>query len=147
MIDWVSIVRHSRRRFSDYMFTVPSKIRKHPRVKRHVNSTLGSPNDRDKNNAISRNSRNGRGVCECCWKLFLWPFGVRNNHAIKLFSKTRFDGIGVEEQLPPPPSPPKLKEAAHPDGIPGLNSIERILYPDGIPHLSHETPNKVSVSR
>ncbi|XP_018396087.1 PREDICTED: disks large 1 tumor suppressor protein isoform X3 [Cyphomyrmex costatus] len=56
--------------------------------------------------------------------------------------KTRFDGIGVEEQLPPPPSPPKLKEAAHPDGIPGLNSIERILYPDGIPHLSHETPNK-----
>ncbi|XP_069986623.1 disks large homolog 4-like isoform X3 [Penaeus vannamei] len=28
MIDWVSIVRHSRRRFSNYMYGVPSKVRR-----------------------------------------------------------------------------------------------------------------------
>ncbi|KYM75346.1 hypothetical protein ALC53_14254 [Atta colombica] len=66
MIDWVSIVRHSRRRFSDYMFTVPTKIRKRRRVKRHTNSTLSSPNDRDTNNTISR-SKNDRSICECYW--------------------------------------------------------------------------------
>ena len=66
MIDWVSIVRHSRRRFSDYMFTVPAKVRKRRRVKRHTNSTLSLPNDRDTNNTISR-SKNNRSVCECCW--------------------------------------------------------------------------------
>ena len=63
MIDWVSIVRHSRRRFSDYIFTVPTKIRKRRRVKRHTNSTLSSPNDRD---TISR-SKNDRSICECYW--------------------------------------------------------------------------------
>ncbi|XP_018058389.1 PREDICTED: disks large 1 tumor suppressor protein isoform X12 [Atta colombica] len=56
--------------------------------------------------------------------------------------KTRFDGTGVEEQLPPPPSPPQLKEAAQLDGVPRLNSVDRILHPDGIPHISHETLNK-----
>jgi len=34
MIDWVSIVRHSRRRFSNYMYAVPSKVRKKRRPKR-----------------------------------------------------------------------------------------------------------------
>lgn len=28
MIDWVSIVRHSRRRFSNYVYGVPSKVRR-----------------------------------------------------------------------------------------------------------------------
>jgi len=28
MIDWVSIVRHSRRRFSNYMYAVPNKVRR-----------------------------------------------------------------------------------------------------------------------
>ncbi|CAL4060251.1 unnamed protein product, partial [Meganyctiphanes norvegica] len=28
MIDWVSIVRHSHRRFSNYMYGVPSKVRR-----------------------------------------------------------------------------------------------------------------------
>ncbi|XP_071555901.1 disks large 1 tumor suppressor protein isoform X10 [Temnothorax nylanderi] len=56
--------------------------------------------------------------------------------------KTRFDGTGVEEPLPPPPSPPQLKEAAQLDGVPRLNSVDRILHPDGIPHISHETLNK-----
>ncbi|KAH9383331.1 hypothetical protein HPB48_024546 [Haemaphysalis longicornis] len=28
MIDWVSIVRHSRRRFSNYMYAMPSKVRR-----------------------------------------------------------------------------------------------------------------------
>jgi len=74
---------------------------------------------------------------------------MRDNNAMRLFSfllqKTRFDGTGVEEQLPPPPSPPQLKEAAQLDGVPRLNSVDRILHPDGIPHISHETLNKVSV--
>ncbi|EGI65231.1 hypothetical protein G5I_06410, partial [Acromyrmex echinatior] len=56
--------------------------------------------------------------------------------------KPKFDGTGVEEQLPPPPSPPQLKEAAQLDGVPRLNSVDRILHPDGIPHISHETLNK-----
>ncbi|KAG5344344.1 DLG1 protein, partial [Acromyrmex charruanus] len=59
--------------------------------------------------------------------------------------KPRFDGTGVEEQLPPPPSPPQLKEAAQLDGVPRLNSVDRILHPDGIPHISHETLNKVKL--
>ncbi|MPC86912.1 hypothetical protein E2C01_081751 [Portunus trituberculatus] len=28
MIDWVSIVRHSRRRFSNYMYAVPTRVRR-----------------------------------------------------------------------------------------------------------------------
>lgn len=43
MIDWVSIVRHSRRRFSDYVNAVPMKIRKNRQTKRidllYVSST------------------------------------------------------------------------------------------------------------
>lgn len=66
MIDWVSIVRHSRRRFSDYMFAVPAKIRKRRRAKRHANSKLDSLNDRGAN-TISCNA-SGRNVCGCCWR-------------------------------------------------------------------------------
>jgi hypothetical protein len=84
-------------------------------------------------------------------ELFLRPYNsynVRDNNAMKLFlsllQKTRFDGTGVEEQLPPPPSPPQLKEAAQLDGVPRLNSVDRILHPDGIPHISE---NKVSVPK
>lgn len=67
MIDWVSIVRHSRRRFSDYMFAVPVKIRKRRRARRHTDPKSVLPDDRDVNNAISRDSENGGNVCECCW--------------------------------------------------------------------------------
>ncbi|XP_072744108.1 disks large 1 tumor suppressor protein-like isoform X9 [Anoplolepis gracilipes] len=56
--------------------------------------------------------------------------------------KTRYDNAGVEEQLPPPPSPPQLKEAAQLDGVPRPNSVDRILHSDGIQHISHETLNK-----
>ncbi|XP_070160141.1 disks large 1 tumor suppressor protein isoform X5 [Polyergus mexicanus] len=56
--------------------------------------------------------------------------------------KTRYDNAGVEEQLPPPPSPPQLKEAAQLDGIPRPNSVDRILHSDGIQHISHEALNK-----
>jgi hypothetical protein len=48
----------------------------------------------------------------------------------------------VEEQLPPPPSPPQLKEA-QPDGVSRPNSVDRVLHPDGSQHVSHETLNKV----
>ncbi|XP_076618519.1 MAGUK family member discs large 1 isoform X5 [Colletes latitarsis] len=58
--------------------------------------------------------------------------------------KTRYTGRGVEEQLPPPPSPPQLKEAGQLDGVPRPNSVDRILHPDGSQHIltSHETLNK-----
>lgn len=59
--------------------------------------------------------------------------------------KTRYTGGGVDEQLPPPPSPPQLKEAGQLDGVPRPNSVDRILHPDGSQHIltSHETLNKV----
>ncbi|XP_061938693.1 disks large 1 tumor suppressor protein isoform X18 [Apis cerana] len=121
MIDWVSIVRHSRRRFSDYMYGVPIKVRKR-RTKRtchfgeHVNR-----------NVVTRASKRSTSFCGCCW-----------NH------KTRYAGGGVEEQLPPPPSPPQLKEASQLDGVPRPNSVDRILHPDGSQHIltSHDTLNK-----
>lgn len=56
--------------------------------------------------------------------------------------KTRYDNAGVEEQLPPPPSPPQLKETAQLDGVPRPNSVDRILQSDGIQHISHEALNK-----
>ncbi|XP_029680751.1 disks large 1 tumor suppressor protein isoform X10 [Formica exsecta] len=56
--------------------------------------------------------------------------------------KTKYDNAGVEEQLPPPPSPPQLKEAAQLDGVPRPNSVDRILHSDGIQHISHEALNK-----
>ncbi|KAL1123402.1 hypothetical protein AAG570_002482 [Ranatra chinensis] len=36
MIDWVSIVRHSRRRFSNYMYAMPTKVRKRRRKNRRL---------------------------------------------------------------------------------------------------------------
>ncbi|XP_033354541.1 disks large 1 tumor suppressor protein-like isoform X4 [Bombus vosnesenskii] len=58
--------------------------------------------------------------------------------------KTRYTGGGVDEQLPPPPSPPQLKEAGQLDGVPRPNSVDRILHPDGSQHIltSHEALNK-----
>ncbi|XP_014469985.1 PREDICTED: disks large 1 tumor suppressor protein isoform X6 [Dinoponera quadriceps] len=56
--------------------------------------------------------------------------------------KTRYDNAGAEEQLPPPPSPPQLKEAAQLDGVPRPNSVDRILHPDGTQHVGHEALNK-----
>ncbi|XP_011343152.1 disks large 1 tumor suppressor protein isoform X4 [Ooceraea biroi] len=59
--------------------------------------------------------------------------------------KTRYDNVGVEEQLPPPPSPPQpLKEAAQLDGVSRPNSVDRVLHPDGTQPISHEALNKVS---
>lgn len=70
-----------------------------------------------------------------------------DNNVRTVFSlqKTRYDNVGVEEQLPPPPSPPQLKEAAQLDGVPRPNSVDRILHPDGTQHIGHEALNKVSV--
>ncbi|KMR05392.1 disks large 1 tumor suppressor protein [Lasius niger] len=108
------------------MFAVPVKIRKRRRARRHTDPKLVLPDDRDVNNPISRDSENGRNVCECCWS-----------------HKTRYDNVGVEEQLPPPPSPPQLKEAAQLDGVPRPNSVDRILHSDNIQHISHEALNKM----
>lgn len=58
--------------------------------------------------------------------------------------KTRYNAGGVEEQLPPPPSPPQLKEATQHDGVPRPNSFERTLHSEAPQHIlsSHETLNK-----
>ncbi|KOX78721.1 hypothetical protein WN51_07582 [Melipona quadrifasciata] len=63
-----------------------------------------------------------------------------------LHTKTRYAGGGVDEQLPPPPSPPQLKEAGQLDGVPRPNSVDRILHPDGSQHIltSHEAVNKLA---
>lgn len=62
MIDWVSIVRHSRRRFSDYVNAVPMKIRKHrqknPMDLLYVSST-------DDKNSVGYYERLC-GLCICC---------------------------------------------------------------------------------
>lgn len=66
MIDWVSIVRHSRRRFSNYMYAVPSKVRKRRRPKRRSNSPglfcgRGGPNHHHHHHGEQSN------LCGCCW--------------------------------------------------------------------------------
>ncbi|XP_031337701.1 disks large 1 tumor suppressor protein isoform X4 [Photinus pyralis] len=53
MIDWVSIVRHSRRRFSNYMYGVPNKVRRRRRHKRPPADVVASPTDQSKSS--------------CCW--------------------------------------------------------------------------------
>jgi len=74
---------------------------------------------------------------------------VKDDLSRLLFSaqKTKYDNTGgVEEQLPPPPSPPQLKEA-QPDGVSRPNSVDRVLHPDGSQHVSHETLNKVRYAK
>lgn len=58
MIDWVSIVRHSHRRFSNYMYAVPNKVRKRRQkfIKRQ-NQSAGSAG-----NVVPHGSN-----CSCCW--------------------------------------------------------------------------------
>lgn len=54
MIDWVSIVRHSHRRFSNYVYGVPNKVRRRRKpIKKQVeNGKNKTPHSSD---------------CSCCW--------------------------------------------------------------------------------
>ncbi|XP_043272342.1 disks large homolog 4 isoform X7 [Venturia canescens] len=65
---------------------------------------------------------------------------IHNDHN----QKTRYSNAGVEEQVPPPPSPPLVKETVHLDGASRPNSAEKILHPEGAQHIlaNHETLNK-----
>ncbi|KAH0568382.1 hypothetical protein KQX54_020623 [Cotesia glomerata] len=123
MIDWVSIVRHSRRRFSDYVNAVPMKIRKrrrkNPMDLLYVSST-------DDKNSVGYYERLC-GLCICCRKI---RYATRN----------------VDEQLPPPPSPPQIKEAVQLDGVSRPSSVERVIHSEISPHISanHDT-HKLSV--
>ncbi|KAF7411220.1 hypothetical protein HZH66_000116 [Vespula vulgaris] len=130
MIDWVSIVHHSRRRFSDYMYVVPARVKKQRRAKQRRYSLKNSIEHRA---YVAHNDDLDEYHCDdfcgcCSW-----------NH------KTRYNAGGVEEQLPPPPSPPQVKEGSQLDGVPRPNSVERILHPDATTqHIltTHETLNK-----
>ncbi|XP_034937867.1 disks large homolog 4 isoform X4 [Chelonus insularis] len=55
--------------------------------------------------------------------------------------KTRYTTINVEEPLPPPPSPPQIKEAIQLDGISRPNSVERTIHPDVSQYIvsNHDT--------
>lgn len=61
MIDWVSIVRHSRRRFSDYMYGVPVKVHKR-RTKRACLSI-----EHGNRNVPRHDSKRSNDLCGCCW--------------------------------------------------------------------------------
>ncbi|KAL2740966.1 discs large 1-like protein isoform X16, partial [Vespula squamosa] len=130
MIDWVSIVHHSRRRFSDYMYVVPARGKRQRRVKQRRYSLKNSIEHRAYVvHSDDLDEYHCDDFCGCC----SW------NH------KTRYNAGGVEEQLPPPPSPPQVKEGSQLDGVPRPNSVERILHPDATTqHIltSHETLNK-----
>ncbi|KAK6628319.1 hypothetical protein RUM43_002131 [Polyplax serrata] len=106
MIDWVSIVRHSRRRFSNYMYAVPSKVRNNRRVRR-----------KRKNNGNGRD-RSSSFRCDCCC-------------LAHKFQKARFNGGGGD--LPPPPSPPQINELTALDGVPrSVSPSEHIVLRDGL---------------
>lgn len=78
MIDWVSIVRHSRRRFSDYVYGVPIKVRKR-RTKRSCHS-----GEHVNRNAVTRAAKQSSNFCGCCW-----------NH-VSLSEFTRLTNAGTE---------------------------------------------------
>jgi len=49
-----------------------------------------------------------------------------------VLQKTRYT---AEEELPPPPSPPQLKEVSTLDGVPRSTSTERILTETAAQHV------------
>lgn len=79
------------------------------------------------------------------WRISRYFYNREMKLFFSLLQKPRYDNAGVEVQLPPPPSPPQLKEAAQLDGVPRPNSVDRILHSDGIQHIGHEALNKVRI--
>ncbi|XP_039288437.1 disks large 1 tumor suppressor protein isoform X5 [Nilaparvata lugens] len=67
----------------------------------------------------------------------------------EVYTKTRYSG---EEELPPPPSPPQVKETVDLDGVPRLASCDRIIQPHAAPlppppaDLNNHLNNKSSES-
>lgn len=55
-----------------------------------------------------------------------------NKCMLSVFQKTRYS---TEEELPPPPSPPQLKEVSSLDGVPRPTSTERILAETAAQHV------------
>ncbi|KAH1027347.1 hypothetical protein HUJ05_000875 [Dendroctonus ponderosae] len=88
MIDWVSIVRHSRRRFSNYMTSVPRKVRK----RRQKNANPLSINS---GQCTLNSTSSSRGIEQHRPKSSCW-------NADKLKKKSRYN----EDDVPPPASPP-----------------------------------------
>ncbi|XP_023311084.1 disks large 1 tumor suppressor protein isoform X1 [Anoplophora glabripennis] len=98
MIDWVSIVRHSHRRFSNYMYGVPSKVRK--RRQKFIKRQQQMPG-----NGAAAGMPHG-SKCSCCW-------------AGDKVQKSRY----AEEDMPPPPSPPH--QVAPHDAVSRQGSLDR----------------------
>ncbi|XP_076251239.1 MAGUK family member discs large 1 isoform X5 [Rhynchophorus ferrugineus] len=109
MIDWVSIVRHSRRRFSNYMYGVPRKVRK----KRQKNAR-SHHNSRTHQEGAAAHDLPSRSECTCCWA------------GEKVKQKSRY----VEDDMPPPPSPPMpskvINAAVVVDNLSRQSSLERV---------------------
>lgn len=74
MIDWVSIVRHSRRRFSNYMYAMPSKVRRRRKQQMRAQQRLLQKqqkqqqryDDEDKGYRAVEPPPRARFSCACC---------------------------------------------------------------------------------
>lgn len=79
MIDWVSIVRHSRRRFSNYMYGVPHKVRRKRRQKQNEDDNAASPHASN---------------CSCCWvEENVQVFQIKNFFLFPVIKTKEFSSI------------------------------------------------------
>ncbi|KAK8733914.1 hypothetical protein OTU49_006243 [Cherax quadricarinatus] len=118
MIDWVSIVRHSRRRFSNYMYAGPSRVRRRrkkpimPAAAAAASSALSAATEEkeDKKEEEEEQEEDGVGI--------RWSALVGRLHPCDLCGclskkhKSRYD------DHVPPVSPAQIRDMENLDGVP-----------------------------